>query len=87
MQVFVLLSKGHSENNTQLEEVYANFRDAQADMRQRFESSRKFWDGMDTTNYKEIHIGGSESYAEAYAVDEDYEETGMSWRIEAVTVK
>lgn len=87
MQVHILLSTGRSENRTQVENVYSDFKEAQKDMRERFESSKKFWDARDTSQYQEVRIGCFNSYAEAYAVDEDYEETGMSWVIETCDVR
>ena len=87
MQVHILLSTARSDNHTQIENAYTDFKEAQKDMRERFESSKKFWEGIDTTQYQEVHIGCYDSYAEAYAIDEDYEETGMSWTIETITVK
>lgn len=87
MQVHILLSTGRSENRTQVENVYSDFKEAQKDMRERFESSKKFWDDSDTSQYQEVRIGCFNSYAEAYAVDEDYEETGMSWVIETCDVR
>lgn len=87
MQVHILLSTAHSDNRTQVEEVYSDFKEAQKDMRERFESSKKFWEMQGTSDYRQVRIECFNSYAEAYVVDEDYEETGMSWIIETVTVK
>ena len=87
MQAYILLSTARSDNHTQIENAYSDLKEAQKDMRERFESSKKFWEDIDTTQYQEVHIGCYDSYAEAYAIDEEYEETGMSWTIETVTVK
>lgn len=87
MQVHILLSTERSDNRTQVENVYSDFKEAQKDMRELFESSKKFWEGEDTSNYRQVRIECFNSYAEAYVVNEDYEETGMSWTIETVTVK
>lgn len=87
MQVHILLSTARSDSHTQIENAYTDFKEAQKDMRERFESSKKFWEDIDATQYQEVRIGCYDSYAEAYAIDEDYEETGMSWAIETITVK
>jgi hypothetical protein len=94
MKVFILTSTARSDNNTQIEGVFFNITDAQKKMREFFESSKKFWEDYEkewncrlTDVYQDIYIQIGETYAEAYCVDADYEETGMSWKIIDADVK
>ena len=87
MQVHVLLSTGRSDNNTQVEGVYDDIKKAQADMREKWESSKRFWANEDTSRFAEVHIELHNTYAEAYCSDDECEEVGMSWQIETWTVK
>ncbi len=87
MQVHILLSTARSTNDTQVENVYSDFKEAQKDMQELFESSKKFWEGQDTSDYQQVRIECFNSYAEAYVVDDNYEETGMSWKIVTEDVK
>lgn len=94
MKVYILTSTGHSENNTQIEGVFYNIEDARERMREYFESSKKFWADYEkewdcklSDRFSDVYIELYNDYAEAYCVDEDYEETGMSWNIETAEVK
>lgn len=88
-RIYILTATSHSDGKTEIVDAYHNLADAQEDMKTRYESSKRFWDGMDEerNRFAEIYIQIGNVYAEAYAVDDDYEEVGMSWNIEAIDVK
>ena len=87
MQVHILLSTARSDNHTQIENAYTDFKEAQKDMRKMFESSKEIWLGTDTSQYHEVQIECHTAFAMIYGMDEDYREKGMNWVIEAATVK
>lgn len=88
MDVYVLTETSHSDNKTEVVSVYAKFGDARAEMEKRFNSSKKFWDELPDFEKKncELYISLYNSYAEAYRIDSDYEQDGMSWNIEIFNV-
>lgn len=88
-RIYILTETSHSDGKTGIVDAYHNLADAQEDMKTRYESSKRFWGGMDEerNRFAEIYIQIGNVYAEAYAVDDDYEEVGMSWNIEAIDVK
>lgn len=88
MNVYVLTETSHSDNKTEVVDVYEKFEDARADMETRFISSKKFWDELPDFEKKncELYIELYNTYAEAYRIDSDYEQMGMSWNIETFKV-
>ena len=63
MKVYILTSTGMSENNTQIEGVFFNLKDAQEQMRKLYESSKKFWENYCEENncklsdrYEDVNI-------------------------------
>ena len=87
MQVYILLYTDRYINRTIIEGVYSDFKEAQKDMRKSFEASKKTWLGTDTSQYHEVIIECHTASAMIYGIDEDYRERGMTWAIEAATVK
>lgn len=86
-KVHILLSTGRSENNTRVEGVYNDIKDAKKKMRELFNSSKKFWEDLDKSNFSEVRVDCFDTYAEAYGIDQNLEEVGMSWAIETYEIQ
>ena len=86
-KVHILLSTGRSENNTRVEGVYSDIKNAKKKMRELFKASEKFWEDTDKSNFLEVRVDCFDTYAEAYAIDQNLEEVGMSWAIETCEIQ
>lgn len=90
-KIYILTATSHSDWKTEIIGAYHNLADAQEEMKTRYECGKKFWDGMDLkfelNHFMRINIQNGNLYAEAYAVEDDYNEVGMSWNIEVFDVK
>lgn len=87
MIVYILTSKAESTNDTSILGVFNDKERAREEMKTLFESSKKFWADIDTSDYDEVNIELYNEYAEAYCVDSNYERTGMSWNILTMEVE
>ena len=86
-KVHILLSTERSENNTRVEGVYDDIKNAKKKMRELFKSFEKSWEGLDKSNFSEVRVDCFDTYAEAYAISQDLEEVGMSWAIETYEIQ
>lgn len=87
MVVYILTSTAESTNETNVLGVFGNKDKAREEMKTLFESSKKFWKDIDTSDYDEVNIELYNEYAEAYCVDSNYERAGMSWNILTMEVE
>lgn len=93
-KIYILTATSHSDGKTEIIDAYRNIEDAQEDMKTRYESSKRFWENYEkewncklADRFEEVFIELYNTYAEAYTIDADYEEMGMSWNIETLTIK